>query len=100
MDKVALARVMCESLDAQQEYVNYDGGFDCVTIDGHFDILPVVEAAAAEMHRQLMEPSSAMIDRFVSRALCVTVHGDGGWSNYAREQWTAMLSAFMAEGGK
>ena len=39
------------------------------------------------------EPTEAMIDRFVSRALCVSVHGDGGWSNYAREQWAAMLAA-------
>ncbi len=41
----------------------------------------------------MREPTPAMIDRFVSRALCVSVHGDGGWSNYAREQWSAMLSA-------
>lgn len=39
------------------------------------------------------EPTEAMIDRFVSRALCVSVHGDGGWSNYAREQWLAMIAA-------
>ncbi len=41
----------------------------------------------------LGEPTPKMIDRFVSRALCVSGHGDGGWSNYAREQWSAMLSA-------
>lgn len=39
-----------------------------------------------------IEPTDAMIDRFVSRALCVSVHGEGGWSNYARQQWAAMLA--------
>lgn len=43
-----------------------------------------------------VEPTEEMIDRFVSRALCVSVHGDGGWSKYAREQWSAMLSAVPA----
>lgn len=45
-----------------------------------------------------MEPSPSMIDRFVSRALCVSIHGDGGWSNYAREQWQTMLAAALDEG--
>ena len=40
-----------------------------------------------------VEPTGAMVDRFVSRALCVSVHGDGGWSEYARQQWATMLSA-------
>lgn len=40
-----------------------------------------------------VEPTEAMVDRFVSRALCVSVHGDGGWSKYARQQWATMLSA-------
>lgn len=43
-------------------------------------------------------PTEAMIDRFVSRALNVSVHGDGGWSNYAREQWAVMLKAAEGEG--
>ena len=34
-----------------------------------------------------------MVDRFVSRALCVSIHGDGGWSNYAMEQWKTMIEA-------
>lgn len=40
-----------------------------------------------------VEPTEAMIDRFVSRALCVSVSGDGGWSGYGRSQWSAMLAA-------
>lgn len=39
------------------------------------------------------EPTEAMVDRFVSRALCVSIHGDGGWSNYAMEQWKTMIEA-------
>lgn len=41
-----------------------------------------------------VEPTPEMIDRFVSRALCVSVSSEnGGWSGYAVEQWKAMLSA-------
>lgn len=40
-------------------------------------------------------PTETMIDRFVSRALCVSVHGDGGWSQYAAEQWRAMIDAAL-----
>jgi hypothetical protein len=43
----------------------------------------------------MREPTEAMVDRFVSRALCVSVHGDGGWSAYAREQWQAMIDAAL-----
>ena len=43
----------------------------------------------------MAEPTPAMLDRFVSRAPCVSVHGDGGWSNYGREQWRTMLSAAL-----
>lgn len=39
------------------------------------------------------EPTPEMVDRFVSRALCVSIHGDGGWSNYAMEQWKTMIEA-------
>lgn len=45
----------------------------------------------------MMDPTPAMIDRFVSRALCVSVHGDGGWSNYAREQWQTMVQAALSD---
>lgn len=38
-----------------------------------------------------IEPTPAMIDRFVSRALQVSIHGEGGWSEYARSQWKQML---------
>lgn len=45
-----------------------------------------------------VEPTEAMLDRFVSRALCVSVHGDGGWTGYARQQWAAMLAAAPTPG--
>ena len=44
------------------------------------------------------EPTEAMVDRFVSRALCVSVHGEGGWSNYAREQSRFLAAAPSAPG--
>lgn len=47
--------------------------------------------------RAMLEPTPAMIDRFVSRALCVSIHGDGGWSNYAREQWQTMVQAALSD---
>lgn len=45
-----------------------------------------------------IEPTSAMIDRFVSRALQVSIHGEGGWSEYACNQWKQMVSAAIASG--
>lgn len=51
----------------------------------------------AAVLQAIREPSEAMIDRFVSRALCVSVHGEGGWSNYAREQWKTMIDAALSE---
>lgn len=45
----------------------------------------------------MAEPSEAMLDRFVSRALCVSVHGEGGWSDYARGQWRTMIQAALDE---
>jgi hypothetical protein len=38
-----------------------------------------------------------MIDAFVARALQVTIHGEGGWSEYARNQWATMLAAANKE---
>lgn len=43
----------------------------------------------------MREPAEAMIDRFVSRALCVSVHGEGGWSNYGRGQWQTMIDGAL-----
>lgn len=60
------------------------------------DVLAEIEAQGFVVVPR--EPTEAMIDRFVSRALNVSVHGDGGWSNYAREQWAAMLKAAEGEG--
>lgn len=45
----------------------------------------------------MREPTEMMIDRFVSRALCVSVHGDGGWSDYGHEQWKAMIDEALKE---
>ncbi len=44
-----------------------------------------------------VEPSRAMVDAFVARALQVTVQGEGGWSEYARNQWAQMLAAANKE---
>lgn len=58
-----------------------------------------LSALRAAGHRVVPEvPTEAMFDRFVSRALCFSIHGEGGWSNYARNQWNAMLSG--APGGE
>lgn len=41
--------------------------------------------------RALENPTPAMIDYFVSRALQVKIGGGYTWSDYARDQWQAML---------
>lgn len=46
-----------------------------------------------------IEPTPAMIDAFVSRALQVSISGEGGWSEYARNQWKQMLAAFLRSQG-
>lgn len=48
--------------------------------------------------QSLREPSEGMVDRFVSRALCVSVDGEGGWSEYARNQWQTMIDGALEEG--
>lgn len=63
----------------------------------------VTEAALTAITEQGMviaprDPTPAMLDAFVARALNVSVHGDGGWSNYGREQWRAMISAAQGDG--
>lgn len=50
--------------------------------------------------KALREPTPAMIDRFVSRALQVSIHSEGGWSDYARNQWQAMIDGALAGEGK
>src|SRR5689334_19049664 len=47
----------------------------------------------------MREPTAPMIDRFVSRALCVSVHGEGGWSEYAKAQWQTMIDAALSQSG-
>lgn len=57
-------------------------------------LLDTIDAMQGEGWKLVpVEPTPEMLDRFVSRALCVSVAGDGGWSNYAREQWATMLAA-------
>ncbi|WP_156367215.1 hypothetical protein, partial [Novosphingobium sp. KN65.2] len=55
------------------------------------------DAAIRTVLDALREPSPGMVDRFVSRALCVSIHDEGSWSNYARNQWQAMLDAAIRE---
>lgn len=57
------------------------------------------DAAIAAVLEAMQEPSPAMLDRFVSRALCVSVSGDGGWSEYGRNQWATMLEGFRQDHG-
>ena len=45
-------------------------------------------------------PTSAMLDAAVALALNVTVHGAGGWSNYMRDVWGAMLAAQEHDDGR
>ena len=54
---------------------------------------------AAAAIKAMREPSEAMIDRFVSRALCVSISGEGGWSEYARAQWQTMIDAALVGEG-
>lgn len=57
------------------------------------------DAAIAAVLEAMQEPSPAMLDRFVSRALCVSVSGEGGWSEYGRNQWATMLEGFRQDHG-
>ena len=50
--------------------------------------------------KAMREPTPAMIDRFVSRALQVSIHSEGGWSDYARNQWQTMIDGALAGEGK
>lgn len=43
------------------------------------------------------EASKAMLDAFVARALQVSVHGEGGLSEYGRNQWATMIAAAERE---
>jgi hypothetical protein len=45
----------------------------------------------------MREPSPAMLDAFVSRALQVQVSGEGGWTQYAIGQWQQMVDAALRE---
>lgn len=54
-------------------------------------------ASARAVIAAIREPSAEQIDRFVSRALCVSVHGEGGWSAYGRGQWQTMIDALLSD---
>lgn len=69
-----------------------NGEYDA-TVNTQEDFL---EAAREAIHA-MYAPTPAMIDRFVSRALCVSVHGENGWSEYARAQWATMIDAALSE---
>jgi hypothetical protein len=56
-----------------------------------------VARAAIEAMR---EPTPAMIDRFVSRALQVSLGGGYTWSDYARDQWATMITAALEDAGE
>jgi len=45
--------------------------------------------------RAMREPTPEMIDRFVSRALQVSVGSGYTWSDYARDQWQAMIDGAL-----
>lgn len=45
------------------------------------------------------EPTPEMLDVAVSYALNVSVHGEGGWSNYMRTIWQRMIAAAPEAGG-
>jgi len=80
-----------DDIDIQEALEN---GFDWITAD---QASAMCEAAARAVIpvvlERLREPTPAMLDAFVSRALQVSIDGEGGWSNYGRNQWRAMLDA-------
>lgn len=45
-----------------------------------------------------IDPTEAMIDAGVAMALQVSVHGQGGWSNYVRDLYKQMVAASQQEG--
>jgi restriction endonuclease Mrr len=55
----------------------------------------LAKAVVARVFENLREPTPAMLDAFVARALQVSVQGEGGWTNYARNQWQTMLDAAL-----
>jgi len=71
------------------------GGLHPLTSRGN---VPDSEGYVRNVHailEAIREPSPAMIDRFVSRALQVSVSGEGGWSRYAVGQWQAMIDGAL-----
>jgi len=57
------------------------------------DFVPQAGVVIPVVLERLREPTPAMLDAFVSRALQVSIDGEGGWSNYGRNQWQAILDA-------
>ena len=55
------------------------------------------DAAIAVVLQAIREPTPAMIDAFVARALQVSVQGEGGWSEYARNQLQTMVDALARD---
>lgn len=88
-DRERLAEALC---------LANSGPFEFLSPAGQDAIRSEVTAILADIEAQGFVivpkvPTPEMVDRFVSRALCVSFHGDGGWSNYAMEQWKTMIEA-------
>jgi hypothetical protein len=85
-----VARAICR-LHAEEDHPA-----DCVEylVERNWrDYIPEARASILAMR----EPSPAMLDAFVSRALQVSVSGEGGWTQYAIGQWQQMVDAALRE---
>lgn len=94
-----VARALCgasqETWRSGRYNIGAGGILDMDQLNNHW-LHKAQAAIAAILHDHVIvpkEPSEAMLDRFVSRALNVSVHGDGGWTKYGREQYRAMIEA-------
>lgn len=73
----------------------------CVATEGQLMLSGATDAAKAALQALNdagwvvvpKEATDAMVDRFVSRALQVSVANEGGWSAYGRNQYKAMIEA-------
>jgi|GEM_PF-3170443 len=96
MDRETIARAMWEARE-QTMPAGTRMKFDAGSIPAKSCIWVMADAALSAIEQAGFvivpkEPTEAMVDRFVSRALQVSIHGEGGWSNYARNQYEAMLA--------
>jgi len=87
----AVARVICP--DAFNPAVAEENGWADFWAERKAKALDAARAVIPVVLERLREPTPAMLDAFVSRALQVSIDGEGGWSAYGRNQWQAMLDA-------